>query len=185
MVLLPAKQVISPATFSPGQSSISISASSSVAEEGQAYMKIVAGVLLFLCLGAAPAGAVLGAYESSITSDQQYLRGEVRETTAPGYKFQQIISPSGAVIREYVSPEGKVFGVAWQSPYIPNLQQLLGSYVTLVQQAAQSRTRNHSAPLVVRTDDFVFSSGGHMRAFHGRAYVPSLLPKNVSAEVVR
>jgi len=28
-------------------------------------------------------------------------------------------------------------------------------------------------------------SGGHMRAFHGSAYVPSLLPKNVSAEVVR
>jgi len=28
-------------------------------------------------------------------------------------------------------------------------------------------------------------SGGHMRGFHGSAYVPSLLPKNVSAEEVR
>jgi hypothetical protein len=28
-------------------------------------------------------------------------------------------------------------------------------------------------------------SGGHMRFFHGRAYVPSLFPPNVPVEVVQ
>jgi hypothetical protein len=113
------------------------------------------------------------------------MRGEIRVTNAQGYKFHQITSPNGAVVREYVSPEGKVFGIAWKSPFIPNLQQLLGSYSTQVQQAAQSQTRRRGGPFVVRTNDFVFVSGGHMQSFHGLAYVPSLLPQNVSAEVVR
>ncbi len=143
------------------------------------------GVLLILTLGAAPAGAVLGEYESSVSLDQQYMRGEIRVTTAQGYKFHQITSPNGAVVSEYVSPEGKVFGIAWQAPFIPNLQQLLGSYFTQVHEATQSQTRRRGGPFVVRTSDFVFASGGHMRSFHGRAYVPSLLPQNVSAEVVR
>jgi hypothetical protein len=148
-------------------------------------MKTMSGVLLILTLGAAPARAVLGEYESSVSLDQQSMRAEVRVTTAQGYKFHQITAPNGAMVREYVSPEGKVFGIAWQSPFIPNLQQLLGSYFTQVQQAAQSQTRRRGGPFVVRTSDFVFASGGHMRSFHGSAYVPSLLPKNVSAEVVR
>jgi len=148
-------------------------------------MKTMLGVLLILALGAVPAGAVLGEYESSVSLDQQYLRAEIRVTTAQGYKFHQITTPNGAVVREYISPEGKVFGIAWQGPFIPDLQQLLGSYFTQVQQAAQSRTQRRGGPFVVRTNDFVFASGGHMRSYHGSAYVPSLLPKNVPAEVVR
>jgi hypothetical protein len=148
-------------------------------------MRSILGVLLCLILGAIPASAVLGEYESSVSLDQQSLRGEVRTSTGPGYRLLQINAPNGAVVREYVSPEGKVFGISWQSPYMPNLQQLLGSYFTQVQEAAQSPTRRRGGPLVVRTADFVLASGGHMRSFHGRAYVLSLLPKNVSAEVVR
>jgi hypothetical protein len=136
-------------------------------------MRITAAVCLFLFLAAPRAGAVLGQYESSVGLDQQALRGELRETPAQGFKYHEIVSPSGAVVREYVSPQGKVFGVAWQSPYIPNLQQLLGSYFNEVEKAALSGTRRRGAPLIVRSGDFVFSSGGHMHAFHGRAYVPS------------
>ena len=148
-------------------------------------MRSILGVLLCLILGAIPASAVLGEYESSVSLDQQSLRGEVRTSTGPGYRLLQINAPNGAVVREYVSPQGKVFGVAWQSPYIPNLQQLLGSYFNEVEKAALSGTRRRGAPLIVRSGDFVFSSGGHMHAFHGRAYVPSLLPSNLSPEVVR
>ena len=148
-------------------------------------MKIVSGLLLILTLGTVPAGAVLGEYESSVSLDQQYLRGEVRATALEGYKLQQISSRNGMVVREYVSPEGRVFGIAWQGPFIPNLQQLLGSYSMQVQQTQQSQKRRRGGPLVVRGNDFVFVSGGHMRAYHGQAYVPSLMPKNVSTEVVR
>jgi hypothetical protein len=148
-------------------------------------MKIVLGVSLILALHAAPAWAVLGEYESSVSLDQQYMRGEDRVTAVQGYKLHQITSPNGAVVSEYISPQGRVFAVSWRAPFIPNLGQLLGSYISQVQQAAQAQTRRRGGPLVVRANDFVFASGGHMRAFHGSAYVPSLFPQNVSAEVVR
>ncbi len=148
-------------------------------------MKTIARVLLILTLGAVPAWAVLGEYESSVSLDTQFMRGEDRVTSAQGYKLHQITSPTGAVVTEYVSPEGKVFGVSWRAPVIPNLEQLLGSYITPDQQAAQAQTRRRGGPFIVRAGDLVFVSGGHMRAFRGSAYVPSLLPKNVSAEVVR
>ena len=148
-------------------------------------MKTIARVLLVLTLGTAPAWAVLGEYESSVSLDRESLRGEDRVISAQGYKLHQITSPNGAVVTEYVSPEGKVFGVSWRAPVIPNLEQLLGTYITPVQQAAQAQTRRRGGPFIVRASDLVFVSGGHMRAFHGSAYVPSLLPTNVSAEVVR
>ena len=148
-------------------------------------MKTIARVLLVLALGAAPAWAVLGEYESSVSLDTQFMRGEDRVTSAQGYKFHQITSPTGAVVTEYISPEGKVFGISWRAPVIPNLEKLLGSYIAPVQQAAQAQTRRRGGPFIVRASDLVFVSGGHMRGFHGSAYVPSLLPRNVSAEVVR
>jgi len=148
-------------------------------------MKTTFGILVMLVLGTAPAWAVLGEYESSVSLDQQVLRGEIREEVRQGYKLHQITTPNGTVVREYVSPEGKVFGITWQGPFMPNLQQLLGSYTAEVQQAVQSRTRLRGAPLIVRTNDLVFVSAGHMRFFRGSAYVPGLLPNNISAEVVR
>ena len=148
-------------------------------------MKTTLGILVMFVLGTASAWAALGQYESSVGLDQQVLRGEIREEIRLGYKFHQITSPNGTIVREFVSPNGKVFGISWQAPFMPNLQQLLGSYSTEVLQAVQSRRRRHGGPLIVRTDTFVFVSGGHMRFFRGRAYIPGLLPNNVSAEVVQ
>src|SRR5208337_1890994 len=102
-------------------------------------MKSIIRILLVLMIAASPAGAALGEYEGSVGLDQHVLRGELRVVTQTGYKIHQIITPEGAVIREYVSPEGKVFGVSWRARFIPNLQQLLGSYFPRVQQAAQAR----------------------------------------------
>ena len=82
-------------------------------------MKTISRVLLILTLGAAPAWAVLGEYESSVSLDQKYMRGEDRVISAQGYRLHQITSPNGAVVTEYVTPEGKVFGVSWRAPFIP------------------------------------------------------------------
>jgi hypothetical protein len=147
-------------------------------------MKTILAVWLGLILGTTPAWAVLGEHEGSVTSDQRYLRGEIRAIARDGYSLQQITAKDGAVVNEYVSPAGLVFGISWQGPTMPNLQQLLGSYFAQFQQAPRSRARRRG-PLVVRTDRLVLESGGHMRSFHGRAYVPGLLPYNISAEVVR
>jgi hypothetical protein len=142
-------------------------------------------VLVILLLGVAPAWAVLGEYESSVSVDQQFLKGEDRQQPRPGYKLHQITALNGVTVREYVSPDGKVFGVAWSGQFAPNMQQLLGSYFPDLDQAARSQVRRRGGPLVVRTDRLVLVSAGHLRSFRGHAYVPSLLPNNVSAEVVR
>ncbi len=147
-------------------------------------MKKLLFVLLLLLLGSAPAWAVLGEQVATVASDQKYLRGEVRATVQQGYSVQQITGADRSVVNEYVSPGGMVFGLSWRGPVMPNLQLLLGSYYARFQQAAQSRVRRRG-PLVLRTDQLVVESGGHLRSFHGRAYVPGLLPKDVSAEVVR
>jgi hypothetical protein len=147
-------------------------------------MKIVLALLATTLLGTIPGWAVLGQYENSITLDQQHLRAQAREIARQGYSIQELKSPDGQLVREYVSPAGLVFGVAWQGPTMPDLRQLLGSYFGNVQKANQSR-RPGRGPLIVQTKDFVFESGGHMRSFRGCAYVPSLFPKNIPAEVIR
>lgn len=135
-------------------------------------------------LGVPPAWAALGEYEGSVGLDQQAIRGEIREEVHTGFKLHQITTSDGAVIREYVSPEGKVFAISWHAHFIPNLPQLLGSYFPRVQQAAQARVQ-HRGPLAINTPDFVYFSSGRMMNYHGSAYVPGLLPKNVTAEALR
>jgi hypothetical protein len=143
------------------------------------------GVLLLLILGAAPVWAALGEAESSVSADGQFLRGQIRDEVHAGYRLHQITDPGGAVVREYVSPAGKVFGVSWQGPFVPSMQQLLGNYFAYLQQYAHSQTGRHGGPLIIQRDNFVFTSGGHMRWYHGHAYVPSLLPTGLSPEVVQ
>ena len=149
-------------------------------------MKNVLGVLLILTLGTVPAWAVLGQYESSVSVDQQDMKSEDRVQVLQAYKVHELTSANGTTVREYVSPIGLVFGVAWQGPFMPNMEQLLGSYVTNLQTASKSQTQvRHLRGLIVRTNDFVFASGGHMRFWKGSAFVPNLVPSNVSVEVVR
>jgi hypothetical protein len=150
------------------------------------HRKATLALSILTMLGAPPVWAVLGGQESSVSLDLQVLHGTDREEAHQGYKFHQITVPDGTVVKEFVSPAGLVFGISWQAPHMPNLQQLLGSNMAELQAAVAARThRNSGGPLIVRTDRLVFVSGGHMRAFHGYAYVPGLVPSNVSPEVVQ
>jgi hypothetical protein len=144
----------------------------------------IAFAVLPLVLGAAPVWAVLGESVRTVQRDQEFMHGALITMTRQGYAIQQINSTSGHVIKEYVSPQGSVFGISWQGPTVPDLRQFLGSYSAQLQQAIQGRSRRRG-PLVVRTDQVVIEMGGHQRSFHGRAYVPSLLPNGVSEAVVQ
>lgn len=131
-----------------------------------------------------PAWAGLGQTAGSVRIDQAMMRGKLASFARQGYSMQQITAPDGAVVREYVSPGGVVFGIAWQGPTMPNLAQLLGAYFPPLEQVAQSRRRRR-APLELKTSGLVVESGGHMRSFHGRAYLPGFIPDSVSQVVVR
>ena len=146
-------------------------------------MKRIMMMLLALLTASLPAWAALGEYESSVTLDQKYIAGVDRQQVRHGYRLHEITASDGSVVREYVAPSGIVFGVSWQGHAVPNLQQLLGSHMTDLQQGQRRVVPRRS--LVVTSGDFVFFSIGHLRMFQGHAFVPSLIPGGLGPEVVQ
>jgi hypothetical protein len=101
-----------------------------------------------------------------------------------GYEVHELALPSGTVVREFVAASGKVFAVAWQGPFKPDLNQLLGpSFDRLV--AAGRRPHGDHRMLSVHAADLVIESGGRMRGFAGRAYLPALVPASVYSGDIR
>jgi hypothetical protein len=146
-------------------------------------MKSIAAVFLILANGTIPAWAVLGQSRDSIRSDAQSLKGTLTTTEMSGYSVHQIQRNDGVVLKEFVSPEGKVFGISWRGPSMPNLSQLLGSYFPAFHEANQSTNRR--GPLSIHAGPLVVETGGHPRAFRVRAYVVNLLPRGISEDVVQ
>jgi hypothetical protein len=136
------------------------------------------GVALLIQAFALPALAELGGDLSSVESDQLKMKGTLRTTTTEAYTVHEIQTPTGTVVREYVTPTGKVFAVAWRGPKMPDLRQTLGTYFNQYTQAPRPAHPNH-AHFSVTQPNFVLQSSGHMRAYFGRAYVPQLLPQDV------
>jgi hypothetical protein len=149
----------------------------------------IATVAAIIIMTALPVFAGLGEDAGSVQADQARMQASLRTTQAQAYSVQEIQAPTGIVVREYVSPaSGKVFAVAWQGPWPPNMQQILASYFDQFQQAAQAQAGTARAirrPLVINLPGLVVESGGHMRSFAGRAYIPAMLPQGVTAEAIR
>ncbi len=133
------------------------------------------------------AGASLGGDASSVLDDQAKLQGTLRTTSNNSYNINEIQAPSGVVVREYVSPSGTVFGVAWQGRSHPDLRQVLGTnYDRFVQAVQVQRAQRHGhGPLLIQQPGLVVQMGGHMRSLTGRAYLPQSLPAGVRAEEIR
>ena len=142
-----------------------------------------------------PAWAVLGDTAASVLNDQARMKGTLRSVDNRTYVMHEITS-SGTVVREFVSPQGAVFGVAWEGQFPPDLQSLLGPYYQQAQKAQEEaqkkaqqegsqQVRQRRAPIVIETPDLVFYETGHVRSFHGQAYIPQLIPAGVKASDIR
>jgi hypothetical protein len=147
----------------------------------------MAGMGLIILVAAFPAWAALGGDTASIQGDQLQMQGTRQTISAPSYTVHEIQAATGVVVREYVSSSGMVFGVAWHGPWLPDLRQLLGSYFEQYVQAAkaQSGAGMRRRPLMIEQPGLVVQSGGHLRAFSGKAYVPDMLPTGVRAEDIQ
>ena len=144
-------------------------------------------IAVSIVLLAAPSTwAVLGRPAASVTADQQRLRGELRSTAADGFSVHEIRGEDDRIVREYVSPAGTVFAVAWEGPAPPDLAALLGDYFPAFRQALSLKSASRRrGPVVLRTDRLVVETGGHVRAFHGRAYLLDRLPPAVAETAIR
>lgn len=131
--------------------------------------------------------ASLGGDLSSVLDDQMKLQGTLRTTSNNSYTVHEIQAASGVVLREYVSPSGTVFGVAWQGRSNPDLRQVLGAnYDRFVQAVQAQRAQRHGhGPLLIQQPGLVVQMVGHMRSLTGRAYLPQSFPAGVRAEEIR
>jgi Protein of unknown function (DUF2844) len=132
------------------------------------------------------AQATLGESAASIGSDRKALSAVQRAKTVHDSFTVQEIESGSTTVREYISPAGVVFGVAWNGLIHPDLTQLLGSYANEYHEALGRSPHNKGrSHLQVKTNRVVVQGWGHMRNFQGRAYVPSLIPPGVSVDEIR
>ncbi len=143
-------------------------------------------LVLFVLLAAGPARAALGESAGSVDSDVRSFSG-VRgaETVGNGYTVQEF-KYGETTVREYVSPSGTVFGIAWNGFTHPDLSLLLGpyrgEYEEALGQGAGTGDRSRSA---IKTEGLVVEKWGYMRNLQGRAYAPQLVPSGVTVDEIK
>jgi hypothetical protein len=146
-------------------------------------LRALTATLLMTLTSLAQAG--LGDGEASVQTDQVRMKGVLRSVDRHGYALHEITSPSGTVVREFVNPGGKVFGVAWEGRARPDLRELLGPHYRQALAAQAQQPRPRGAPVVIETPELVIRESGHMRSFHGHAYLPALVPPGVQTNEIR
>jgi len=153
-------------------------------------MRHSAAIVTFAALLALPrpASASLGADASSIDADRIRMQGALlRISRTESFTVQELQTSTGTAIRQYVSPSGTVFAVAWMGPYQPDLRQLFGAYFDRFRQAsaAARRGRRGRGPLAIDDGELSVQIAGHPRSFAGVAIVKRLTPVSVQPDRIR
>ena len=127
------------------------------------------------------AHAVLGEPLALPSASRAQAAAAPRSALPAGVQMVERASGDGGWIREYVSPQGIVFAVSWNTRFKPRLDTLLGRYQAgYAAAASQAMARPGRAAVqrqaTLRADDLVVQSSGFLNTFHGRAWAPSLVP---------
>ena len=143
----------------------------------------LAGIATLAMTVSQSAIAWLGGDAATVVADQVHINGKLVVSRTQKYTVHEIQAPSGTAVREFASPAGTVFGVAWSGPTMPDLRQLLGPYFD--QYLGAAAQRNRRGPVLIEQPGLVVQSSGHMRAFAGQAYLPDGIPAGVAKEEIR
>lgn len=136
-------------------------------------------MLVAALLASADARAELGGTmpiqpDASATAPQTLLNGALRMRT--------LTDAGNTTLNEYATSTGEIIAYTWQGPTMPDMNALLGQYASSFRSgaAASPATGNLHASRVV-TADVIVESGGPMRGYVGRAWLPTDLPPGVSS----
>lgn len=146
-------------------------------------------VYVWVLLGlAAPAQARLGGPLADVAKEgtplpqtlRQTLRAIAAGASAPaggavGVQTETVQTDTGVIVTEYANAAGTVFALTWRGPVMPDLQQFFGDYFAQFRAAPPAAAPSLNARSV-HAPDLRVRIGGHMRAFFGVAWVPSLVP---------
>jgi hypothetical protein len=136
-------------------------------------------VPVLLGIAASPAEAQLG---GSLPPSQAAHAAVVKNVLNGAVRTRSWLDEGGTTINEYTSADGTIFAYAWHGPTMPNLRHLLGRYADTYLAAATSRFAadgNLHASHVVHPA-LIVDSGGQMRSYVGRAWLPAALPPGVT-----
>ncbi len=149
-------------------------------------LRVVLILILVFLLPATQAFAALGESVDTIESDREHLTAVRGARTAHRDYTVHEIKTDSTVVREYVSPAGIIFAIAWNGLVHPDLTELLGSYAGEYQDALRQTPREQGRrQLQVRTNRVVVQKWGHIRDLKGRAYAPDLIPPGVSIDAIK
>jgi Protein of unknown function (DUF2844) len=146
-----------------------------------------AAIVLVLLITSGSSFAELGGYADSVEADRVKMKATLKVTQKQAYAVHEIQSATKTIVREYVGPDGHVFGVAWQGPFMPDLSHLLGSFYGQYSDAIKAENRRYVGhrPVDIRQPRLVVQGGGHMLGHFGRAFVPDMLPEGVTSDAIR
>ena len=91
------------------------------------WIFVALSVALGLMASTIPASAALGGDVASVQQDMVHMKASLRLAHPNGYTVHELQMQHGSV-REFVNPSGRVFGVAWEGFFMPDMKQLLGTY---------------------------------------------------------
>jgi hypothetical protein len=144
------------------------------------------GLSMMMLVTAQYAHATLGESVDSVDSDRAILAAVRGATTAHNDYTVHEIKTESTVLREYVSPSGIIFAIAWNGLVHPDLTELLGSYAGEYQEALRHTPRKQGRRQhQVKTNRVVVEKWGHIRDLKGRAYAPDLIPPGVSIDAIK
>jgi uncharacterized protein DUF2844 len=151
------------------------------------FSLMLAGLFVVAAFASAqPLLAALGEPADSVARDRKAMSAARGASTVhDGYAVQEVVSDS-VTVREYISPAGIVFAVAWNGYTHPDLTPLLGSYAGEYNAALRKTPRKPGRRHVqIKTDRIVVEKWGHMRNLQGRAYAADLIPQGVSIDEIK
>jgi len=144
--------------------------------------RIIAAALLLVPAVTAFAG--LGEHESSVEKDRMRMHARRSVAAMPLYSINDLLTSDGSRVRQYVSFDGVVFAVSWNTLYKPDLSEILGTTYPIYAAAAQEAALRPGIQRRFRHEnlDVVVQSTAHLNVFSGFAFRRSILPKGVSPE---
>ncbi|SEK04982.1 DUF2844 domain-containing protein [Paraburkholderia diazotrophica] len=141
-----------------------------------AFTVLAAGVTALLAGPAyAELGGTMSAHRTDDGSTQRVLPGSA-------IQMRSIVDAGGTTINEYATSDGHVFAYTWQGPTMPDLTRMLGRYADpyRVKAAAQLSELSPLHASRVEQAEVIVESGGQMRSYVGRAWLPAAVPAGIS-----
>ena len=147
--------------------------------EGLRRKMLAATSISLLCAGEAL--AALAGDLASVGRDASAFDASTSQTAKGAATVYTQSLSNGLLVRQYVDARGLVFAVAWEGPVLPDFERLLGTAFQIYAVAVRQQKRG----VTIQNPDLVIESGGMMRSFAGRAFLPAKLPPNLTVQDIR